>query len=90
MSDQEPHLHVKFNHILIILRKINMIYKANNFCMGGFQTYSDCNCSMFCCVLLCVQYCSFAIILMGKKELVDLLYLQFVIVVFPDHTQLLF
>ena len=68
-----------------------------------------CNCSMFCCMLLCV--CSSnAIILMGKRELVALLKLSswclvmverlflavpqgclgFVIVVFPDHTHLLF
>ena len=60
---------------------------------------------MFCCALLCVHSC-FAIILMGKRELVVLLslsslclvivvllllavpwvYLQFVIVVFPDHS----
>ena len=64
-----------------------------------------CNCSMFCCTLLCV-HSSFAIISMGKRELVALLCLsswclvivvwlfltmprgclQFVIVVFPDHT----
>ena len=64
-----------------------------------------CNCSMFCCALLCV-HSSFAIILMGKRELVAFLCLsswcliivrwlfltmprvclQFVIVVFPDHT----
>ena len=64
-----------------------------------------CNCSMFCCTLLYVPS-SFAIILMGKRELVALLSLsslclvicvwlflavswvclQFVIVVFPDHT----
>ena len=64
-----------------------------------------CNCSMFCCTLLYV-HSSFAIILMGKRELVALLslpswclvivvwlflvvpwvLLQFVIVVFPDHT----
>ena len=53
-----------------------------------------CNCSMFCCVLLCV-HSSFAIILMGKRELVALLCLsswclvivvQFVIMVFLDHT----
>ena len=64
-----------------------------------------CNCSMFCCVLLCV--CSgFAVIPMGKRGLVALLCLsswylkivvwlfltmswvclQFVILVFPDHT----
>ena len=68
-----------------------------------------CNCSMFCCTLLCVQ-ASIAIILMGKRELVALLNLsswclvmvewlflavpqgclRFVIVVFPDHTHLLF
>ena len=68
-----------------------------------------CNCSMFCCTLLCVRS-SFAIILMGKRELVALLNLsswclvmverlflavpqgclRFVIVVFPDHTHLLY
>ena len=68
-----------------------------------------CNCSMLCCTILYVHY-SFAIILMGKRELVALLGLscwyrvivvwlflavpwvglQFVIVVFPDHTHLLF
>ena len=68
-----------------------------------------CNCSMFCCALLYV-HSSFAVILMGKGELVALLSLsswclvivvclflavlwvcvQFVIVVFPDHTCLLF
>ena len=67
-----------------------------------------CNSSMFCCVLLCV-HSRFAIITMGKRELIALLCLfswcivivvwlfftkprvclQFVIVVFPDHTQLL-
>ena len=69
----------------------------------------NCNCSTFCCMLLYVRS-SIAIILMGKRELVALLYLaswclvmvewlflavprgclQFVIVVFPDHTHLLF
>ena len=64
-----------------------------------------CNCSMFCCMLLYAPS-SFAIILMGKRELVALLSLsswclvivvwlflvvpwvclQFMIVVFPDHT----
>ena len=68
-----------------------------------------CNCAMFCCTLLYVLS-SIAIILMGKRELVDLLNLstyclvmvewhflavpwgclRFVIVVFPDHTYLLF
>ena len=64
-----------------------------------------CNCSMLCCVLLCV-HSSFAIISTKKRELAALLCLsswclvnvvwlfltmprvclQFVIVVFPDHT----
>ena len=64
---------------------------------------------MFCCTLLFV-HSSFAIILMGKRELDDLLSLsswclvmvvwlflevpwdclRFVIVIFPDHTHLLF
>ena len=68
-----------------------------------------CNCSMFCCTLLYV-HSSISIILMGKRELVALLYLfscclvmverlfiavpwgclRFVIVIFPDHTHLLF
>ena len=68
-----------------------------------------CNCSMFCCTLLCVRS-SIGIILIGKRELVALLnlsswclvmverlflavpqgFLQFLIVVFPDHTHLLF
>ena len=34
-----------------------------------------CNCSMFCCALLCV-HSSFAIILMGKRALVALLSLS--------------
>ena len=68
-----------------------------------------CNCSVFCCTLLCV-HSSIAIILMGMRELDALLDLSFwclvmvgwlfhmvpwgcllfVIVVFPDHTYLLF
>ena len=64
---------------------------------------------MFCCTLFYV-YSSFAIILMGKRELVALLgssswclvmvvwlfltvswvCMQFAILVFPDHTHLLF
>ena len=68
-----------------------------------------CNCSMFCCALLCVHF-SIAIILMGKRELIALLdlsswclvmvgrlflavpqgCLQFVIVIFPGRTLLLF
>ena len=68
-----------------------------------------CNCSMFCCTLLCDRS-SIAVILMVKRELVAMLNLsswclvmveqlfltvpqgclRFVIVVFPDHTQLLF
>ena len=68
-----------------------------------------CDCSMFCCALLCVHF-GIAVILMGKREHIALLNLsfwclvvvgrlflavprgclQFVIVVFPDHTHLLF
>ena len=68
-----------------------------------------CNCSMLCCTFLYVPS-SFAIILIGKRELVALLSLsswclvsdvwlflavpwvslQFVFVVLPDHTHLLF
>ena len=68
-----------------------------------------CDCSMFCCTLLCVRS-SIAIILMRKRELLVLLNLsslclvmveghflavpqgclRFMIVVFPDHTHLLF
>ena len=63
-----------------------------------------CKCSMFCCTLLYV-HSSIAIILMDKRELVALLGLsswclvvvhrlflavRLVIVVFPDHTHLLF
>ena len=68
-----------------------------------------CNCFLFCCALL-YFHSSFAIILMGRRELVALLCLsswclvivvwlfftfsqvclQFVSVVFPDHTHLLF
>ena len=68
-----------------------------------------CNCSMFCCALLCV-HSSIPIILMVKRELVALCCLsswclfivvwlflamprgclQFVIVLFRDHTHLLF
>ena len=77
--------------------------------LGKNKKMRVCNCSMFCCALLYV-YCSIAIILMGKRELITLLNLsswyllvvgwlflavprgclQFVIVVFPDHTHLLF
>ena len=74
----------------------------------GISIVGFCNCSMFCCTLLYV-YSSFAIIFVGKRELVALLCLspwclvivawlfltmarvclQFVIVIFPDHTHLL-
>ena len=37
-----------------------------------------CNCSMFCCALLYL-HSSFAIILMGKRELVDLLCFGFLV-----------
>ena len=35
-----------------------------------------CNCSMFCCAILCV-HSSFAVITMGKRELVALLSLVY-------------
>ena len=41
-----------------------------------------CNCSLFCCELLCV-HSSFAIVLVGKREMVALLCL-FVILVSSD------
>ena len=41
-----------------------------------------CNCSMFCCELLCV-HSSFAIVFMGKRELVALLF-SFVFLVSRD------
>ena len=79
------------------------------FVVDCYSHLGFCNCSVFCCELLCV-HSSFAIILMGKRELIALLSLyswcllivvwlflvvlpiclQFVIVVFPDHTHLLF
>ena len=58
-----------------------------------------CYCSMFCCTILYVNS-RFAVILTGKRKLVALhslssrclviVCLQFVIVVFPDHTHLHF
>ena len=58
----------------------------SGFCGGGFVIVDSllivtpivgfCNCSMFCCALLCV-HSSFAIISMGKRELVALLCLSF-------------
>ena len=41
--------------------------------------WGTCNCSMFCCALLYV-HSSFAIILMGKRELVALLGLYSIVV----------
>ena len=41
-----------------------------------------CNCSKFCCVVLCV-HSSFAIISMGKRELVS--FSLFVFLVSPDN-----
>ena len=75
----------------------------------GAPIVGFCNCSMFCCALLCVKS-TFAINLMGKRERVALtclyswclsllvwlfilmprLCLQFVFVVFPDRTHVLF
>ena len=42
------------------------------FCLLLLSIVGVCNCSMFCCTLLCVRS-SIAIILMGKRELVALL-----------------
>ena len=90
------HLSPRWPRLLSVLRQWLLIVTP----VVGF-----CNCSMFCCMLLYVPS-SFAIILMGKRELVALLILsswclvivvwlflavpwvclQFVIVVFPDHT----
>ena len=49
---------------LFVLRVLSCLFLAPN--MGFY------NCSMFCCALLCVNS-SFAIISMGKRELVALL-----------------
>ena len=100
------HLSPKCLRLLSVLRRW--------FCCCWFvvDCYSRCgslNCCILCCVLLYV-HSSFAIILMGKRELVALLglsfwclvmavwpfltvpwvCLRFVIVVFPNHTLLLF
>ena len=79
-------------------------HPVTDVCSKVVRKVGVCNCSMFCCTLLYV-HSSFDIILMGKRELVALLScllvvvwlfaaswvcLQFVIVVFPDHTHLLF
>ena len=45
-----------------------------------------CNCSMFCCALLCV-HSNFAIILMGKRELVALLVIFIIQVIFQLMTE---
>ena len=78
-------------------------------CLLLLPLWESVNCSMFCCTLLYVPS-SFAIILMGKRELAALLNLsslcplmverlflavpqgclRIVIMVFPDHTHLLF
>ena len=65
-----------------------------------------CNCSMFCCALLCLALKSswlgrelFALLCLSSRCLVIVVWLflmipqsclQFVIVVFPDHTHLIF
>ena len=45
------------------------------FCLLLLPLWGVCNCSMFCCTLLYV-HSSIAIILMGKRELVALLFLS--------------
>ena len=97
------------------MHKINFTTKAVSKIGGVDFLFVDtpivgvCNCSMFCCTLLYV-HSSIAIILMGQREHVALLYLsswclmmaervflavpqgclRYAIVVFPDHTHLLF
>ena len=95
-------------------RRISALYQGGgsvgvDSLLGVTPIVGFCNCSMFCLKLLCVHSC-FAVILIGKRELVALLRLsswclviavwlfltiprvclQFVIVVLPDHTHLLF
>ena len=53
----------------LTLKRIDMIQSSNNY---NIVSNFICNCSMFCCTLLYV-HSSFAIILMGKRELVALL-----------------
>ena len=102
----QVHLGLRWLGLLFVL--------GRQFCLIDFlfivtPIVGVCNCSVFCCTLLYV-HTSFAIILMGMRELVALLSLsswclvmvvwlflavpwvclRFVIVVFPDHTHLLF
>ena len=100
-------------HLSPLVAKTTVSFKAVVLLLLTFVIVTPivlvCNCSMFFCTLLYV-HSSFAIILMGKRELVDLLSLcswcftmvvwlflgvpwvclRFVIVVFPNHTHLLF
>ena len=97
-------------HVLLdLLNELGKRDKMRGFLFIVTPIVGVCNCSMFCCTLLCVRS-SIAIILMVKRELVALLNLssaclvmverlflampqgclRFVIVVFPDHTHLLF
>ena len=84
-------------------------YRSKSMATIERQLQQVCDCSMFCCTLLCV-HSSIAVVLMGRGELIALLglsswclvvvgrlflavprgCLQFVIVVFPVHTHLLF
>ena len=101
------HLSPRWLRLLSVLRRCFCFFV--NFLFIVTPIVGVCDCSMFCCTLLCV-HSSIAIILIGKKEMVALLNLsswclvmverlflavprgclRFVIVVFPDHTHLLF
>ena len=117
-------LYDQFNSPSIILSQSSQISQSNKMTDGSIRQAPGvddllfivtpivgvCNCFMFFCMLLYV-HSSFAIILMGKRELVAFLLSlsswcliivvrlflsvpwvcpQFLIVVFPDHTHLLF
>ena len=91
-----------------LYQNVVKFHPVTDVCSKVVRRVGVCNCSMFCCTLLYV-HSSFAIILMGKRELVALISLsswclvvvvwlfampwvclQFVIVVFPAHSHLLF
>ena len=78
----------------------NVVWRSLDLPDPRRRPWGFCNCSMFCCALL-YFHSSFAIILMGKRELVAFLSLSswclvifvwffLVIVGFLDHTHLLF
>ena len=74
-----PKIHIKmlFCASTTSESRANIWYLLNAFdsLLIGTPNVLFCNCSMFCCALLCV-HSSFAIILMGKRELIALLCLS--------------